>query len=258
MQSGTSDGSKTDSSSTPAVADVTGAAATPSTFAASAADAASALSAAGVVHGAATNAVSETILGSRPSVDLALAADKILTQVMQTVHTFQTSAGPALEARVNDPNLGDVRMIVTGRAGEIVQAQLVVRDRATADAISAAATRMRGAGDALAGVSLTVRSEGGGSATSSRSGSNAFESAGWTAGGGYGSGSGQSSNPGHGQGLAEQASLAAGNGPGGQSGSSQSAREAPKPTTVTHPLTAEPRPTTRTPLAGGSSLDIRA
>ena len=70
-------------------------------------------------------------------------------QVVQTIHTYQTSAGPSLEAHFSDPNFGDVRMIVTGRAGEIVQAQLVVRDRVAADAINTAAARMHAAGDGL-------------------------------------------------------------------------------------------------------------
>jgi hypothetical protein len=259
MPSNTSDGSKTDSSATPAVVDVASTAASSSAFAATASAAASALSAATAVQGAATRAAAETIIGSRPPLDLAVAADKIMAQVLQTVHTFTTSSGPALEARVNDPNLGDIRMIVTGRAGEIVQAQLVVRDRVTADAIAAAATRMRSAGDGLAGVSLTVRSEGGGSATSGRSGSNAFESAGWTAGSGYGAGAGAGSNPGHGQGLAEQASLASGNGSGGQPGAGQASREATKPAQLIQTTTSrEPLSTPRVPLAGGSSLDIRA
>jgi hypothetical protein len=182
-----------------------------------------------------------------------------MNQVVQTIHTFQTAAGPALEARISDPNLGDVRMVVTGRAGEIVQAQLVVRDRISADAITAAVTRMRAAGDGLAGVNVTVRSEGGNSSTGGRAGSNAFESTGWTAGSGYGAGSGSGANGGHGQSAGNGEAAAAGNGTGGQPGGGDSSRATPRPATIVRP---EPirvnQPSSKAPLPGGSSLDIRA
>jgi hypothetical protein len=190
---------------------------------------------------------------------LADAADRLMNQVVGTIHTYQTSAGPALEARINDSNLGDVRLIVTGRAGEIVQAQLVVRDRVTADAIDAAAARMHSSGDALAGVSVSVRSEGGGSATGGRAGGSAFEAAGWTAGGGYGAGSGPGPNGGHGQGVANQNAAAGGNGTGGQSGTGDGSRGTPRPAPIALPTAAtSDRPTPRTPRSGGPSLDIRA
>jgi hypothetical protein len=179
-----------------------------------------------------------------------------MTQVVQTIHTYQTSAGPSLEAHFSDPNFGDVRMIVTGRAGEIVQAQLVVRDRVAADAINTAAARMHAAGDGLSGVSVTVRSEGG-TSTGGRSGSNAFESAGWASGGGYAAGGGPGGSAGHGQGPGNGEAAVAGNATGGEPGSGS--RGAPKPAPVTRP---EPdrlsRPAPGTSLPGGSSLDIRA
>jgi hypothetical protein len=190
---------------------------------------------------------------------MADAADRLMNQAVQTIHTFQTAAGPSLEARISDPTLGDVRVIVTGRAGEIVQAQVVVRDRVTADAITAAAARMHAGGDALAGVSVTVRSEGGGSATSSRSGGNPFEAAGWTAGSGYGTGGGPGPNGGNGQGagLANQNAAPSGNGTSGESRGDTSP-QTQKQAQAALPGARPNRPTSRMPLSGGSSLDVRA
>jgi hypothetical protein len=218
------------------------------------------LSAAGGISGVQPqSAATQALGGTATPVDLAEAADKIMNTVLQTVHTYQTSSGPALEARVNDPNLGDVRMIVTGRAGEIVQAQLVVQSRAAADAIAAAVTRMHNSGDALAGVSVTVRSEGGGNSTGGRPGNNAFESAAWGSGNGYGANAGPGSNGGHGQSLADPGAAAAGNGSGGQPSAGQGSREAPKPAPVIRPeVPTSTRTAPAKPLVGGSSLDIRA
>jgi trimeric autotransporter adhesin len=222
--------------------------------------------AASVVAGAATVANPATgiaqangILGAASPVDLVDAAEKLMNQAVQTIHSYQTAAGPSVEARINDPNFGDVRVIVTGRAGEIVQAQLIVRDRVSADAITAAAARMHATGDALAGVSLSVRSEAGGSSTNGRAGSNAFESAGWAAGGGYGAGSGSGSNGGHGPGLGNQNAAASGNGTGSESRGGGASHEPPKPAPGAVPATAAPHsPIARAPRQGGSSLDVRA
>jgi hypothetical protein len=218
------------------------------------------VSAAGGISGVQPqSAATQTLGGTATPVDLAEAADKIMNAVLQTVHTYQTSSGPALEARVNDPNLGDVRMIVTGRAGEIVQAQLVVQSRGAAGGTAAAATRMHNSGDALAGVSVTVRSEGGGNSTGGRPGNNAFESTGWGSGNGYGANAGSSGNGGHGQSLADQGAAAAGTGSGGQPGAGQGSREAPRPAPVIRPeVPTSTRTAPAKPLAGGSSLDIRA
>jgi hypothetical protein len=259
---GESDGSRSNAQSDAAAVSATpgAGASSEAASASSALNAAAALSGAGALTGAASRlAQGESVLDVRPSVDLTDAADKLMSQVVQTIHTFQTAAGPALEARISDPNLGDVRMVVTGRAGEIVQAQLVVRDRISADAITAAVARMRAAGDGLAGVSVTVRSEGGNSSTGGRAGGNAFEAAGWTAGSGYGAGSGPGANGSHGQASGNGEAAAAGTGTGGQPGSGEGSRATPRPSPVARP---EPiranQPSSKAPLPGGSSLDIRA
>ena len=254
-----SDTSAAASGSTSTAGDGASTSSAPVPAASPASAAAAALSAGAAVAGtASTPARAESVAGGLPPVDLADSADKLMTQVVQTIHTYQTSAGPTVEARINDANLGDVRLVVTGRAGEIVQAQLVVHDRVAADAIEAAAARIHAAGDALAGVNVTVRSDGGGSATGGRAGSNPFEAAGWTAGGGYGPGGNSSSGGGHGQGLGDQNAAAAGNGTGQQrtgDGSQGTARPAP----AARPESSKPnRPMPRVPLQGGSSVDIRA
>jgi hypothetical protein len=220
---------------------------------------ASALTAAGAI-GAASSRPShaESVDGPRSAVGLADAADKLMNQVIGTIHTFETSAGPALEARISDPDLGDVRMIVTGRAGEIVQAQLVVRDRVTADAITAAAGRMRSGGDALAGVSVTVRTESGNSSMSNRSGGNAFESAAWGSGNGYAAGNGTGSNGGHGRGLGSSEGNATSTGSGSSTGpgqgSGQTGRDG-QPGTLARPETALQQDSARPnrPAPGSSS-----
>jgi hypothetical protein len=220
------------------------------------------LAASGAVAAPSTRvAATEATAVVSQAVDLADAANRLMNQVVGTIHTYQTSAGPALETRISDPVLGDVRVIASGRAGEIVQAQLVVRDRVSVEAISAAVTRMRSTGDGLTGVSVSVRTEGGSTSMGGRAGSNAFEAAGWTAGGEYGTASGSGANGGHGQGSGngEQATAAGGNGGGSQPGSGDSPRGPHRSVPATRPeSTTTTRPLPRTPLRGGSSLDIRA
>lgn len=188
-----------------------------------------------------------------------------MSQVVHTIHTYQSAAGPVVEARVIDPNLGDVRLVVTGRAGEIVQAQLVVKDRASAEALTAAAARVHATGDALAGVNVTVRTETGGTSTATGRGGNSEAAAlatnagngdpasgnghgsqGTTAGSQLGPGSGGGSGTGSGSGTGAQAG-----------GSHESHGPAASPfdhSTIAHPGRGRLQP----PPATGSSLDIRA
>jgi hypothetical protein len=227
------------------------------------------VAAAAAMPGAAATAprratAADSVAGAAAPADLAASADKMMSQVVQTIHTYQTSSGPAVEARVSDANLGDVKLVVTGRAGEIVQAQLFVRDRVSADALTAAAARVHATGDGLVGVNVTVRSEAGGSWTSSGRGGSS-ESAAWSAGGGWGSGS--SSSAGHGDaGQGPNAGSQTGTGSG--SGSGQGAGTAPdgsrgsqRPVSAPLDHSAPIRPAhqqPRTPVTGGPSLDIRA
>ena len=144
----------------------------------------------------------------------------------------------------------------------MIQAQLIVRDRVSADAISQAAARVGSTSEALAGVNLTVRSEAGGTATGGRSGANGFDSTSW-GNGGYGPGHGHNDNARGGQGLDGQPA-AAGNGPGhGAGGGSGSSADTSRGTTNSGSSTrldaARPASSKQNrPLPGGSSLDIRA
>jgi hypothetical protein len=257
--SGGSDGSSASRSDTSSGPSATANAASAAAGNASFSPAASAVSgAAAAANPAAGVAQTDNILGAASPADLVDAAEKLMSQAVQTIHAFQTAAGPSVEARINDPSFGDIRVIVTGRAGEIVQAQLVVRDRVSADAITAAAARMHSTSDALAGVSLTVRSEAGGSATNGRAGSNAFESAGWASGSGYGAGRSSGSN-GHGSGPGNQNAAASGSGTGPDGHRGDGSHETAKPAPAAIPSQARPnRPMPRTTLSGGSSLDVRA
>ena len=183
-------------------------------------------------------------------------------QVVQTIHTYQTSAGPSLEARVSDPTLGEVRLVVTGRAGEIVQAQLIVKDAATADALTAAATRAHAGGDALAGVNVTVRSETGGGWTSGGRNGNS-ESAAWAAGGWGGATGSRSANGqgSHGTEPGSQAGSGSGNGGGSGSGATSDGSRGsnrPHPSRFDDSSANSGRAKPRLPFRGGSSLDIRA
>jgi hypothetical protein len=198
------------------------------------------------------------VVGAQSSQDLVDSADRLMNQVVKTIHTYQTSGGPALEARISDPVLGNVKVIVTGQAGEIVQAQLVVRDRFTADALLIAAARSHASGEALTGVNVSVRSESGGSWTSNRrSGGAAAESMGWgqssgshsgtgDAGAGRGNEPGNPTTGGNGTGTGPSANGSHGS---GRSPAASGGSAAPAPTR---------RSTSGLPKTGRSSLDIRA
>jgi hypothetical protein len=139
-----------------------------------------------------------------------------------------------------------------------------------ADSLTQAAARVHATSDALAGVSVTVRSETGGSSTTGgRAGGNAFEAAGWTANGGYDTGSGQGGRSGQGQdvgagnaggtGTGSGTATGTGAGPGTGSGFNDPSRNTTHSAPILRPETtrADLR-MPRSPLHGGPSLDIRA
>jgi hypothetical protein len=227
--------------------------AAPSTFQ----SAAAALAGITSVGGQTQTTATESLLGSRPA-SSADAADRLMNQVVQTVRSFQTSAGPSLEARVNDPSLGDVRMIVTGRAGEVVQAQLIVHDPAAADALTQAAARAHATSDALRGVNVTVRSESGGSATGGRTG-NSFDSSAWNSPAGYGSGASTGgSGQGHAHGTPTGGISANADGSGGARTSHDGSQAAPRQAAAPQPSPILSGRSLRSPLPGGSGSDRRS
>jgi hypothetical protein len=235
--------------------------------------AASAASALGSVSRSLSAATGSTA-GSPAPLDLAQSADRLMGQVVQTIHTYQTAAGPTLEARVSDPDLGDVKLVVTGRAGEVVQAQLVVKDRVTADAMTEAAARIHATSDALAGVNVTVRSETSGGWTAGGRGGDPG-TASWAARdggpGGFGSNAGNDpSNRGTGAGqtapgAGNGSTSGSGNGSGSGSSSGSGGPSDGSPTSNRQTVTRfdqsqlnASQTRTRLPLPGGPSLDIRA
>ena len=201
--------------------------------------------------------------GVQSARDLTDSADRLMDQVVKTIHSFQTAGGPALEARISDPILGDVKLTVTGQAGEIVQAQLVVGNRTSADALVTAAARSHASGEALAGVNVSVRTESGGSWNSNgRSGGTAADSMTWGQGASSHAGSGDAGGRGGDPGtLSTAGNGTSGHGPGtgpsagGTHGSERSSTTSTRPAA---PETLLRQPTSRLPRSGGSSLDVRA
>ena len=82
----------------------------------------------------------------------------LLDRVIQQIRTVGTHSDPALEARLQDPELGTVRVLVAGRAGEVVRAVLFVSDQGIADALTRAADRTA-TSHGLAGIDLHIRTE---------------------------------------------------------------------------------------------------
>jgi hypothetical protein len=90
----------------------------------------------------------------RPAAD---AADRVLGQVIDRMRAFSTDGTPGLETRFEDPQLGTLRLIVSGRAGDTVQAEIVAVDARSAEAIGRAIERAATTSAALHGITLQVR-----------------------------------------------------------------------------------------------------
>jgi hypothetical protein len=88
-------------------------------------------------------------------------ADRLLDQVIGQIRLHSGNVVPSLETRLHDPQLGSLRLVLLGRAGETIHAELIAADPATADAISRAADRAIAGSLSLAGIDLRIRSEGG-------------------------------------------------------------------------------------------------
>jgi hypothetical protein len=84
--------------------------------------------------------------------------ERLLDRVVHQIRTVGTQVDPALEARVQDPTFGTVRVLVAGRTGEIVRAELFVADQQTADALRQAVDRAS-TSHGLAGIDLRIRTE---------------------------------------------------------------------------------------------------
>jgi hypothetical protein len=99
-------------------------------------------------------------VSSTASVDSA-SADRLLDQVVGQIRLHGANGVPGLESRFHDPQLGSLRLVIVGRAGETVRAELIAADPATADALVRAADRAVSGSLGLAGIDLRIRSEAG-------------------------------------------------------------------------------------------------
>jgi hypothetical protein len=99
---------------------------------------------------------------SQPSgVAAGVAADRVVAEAMDRIRTTSAAGVPGLESRIDDPELGAIRVVVSARLGETIRAELVVRDSAAAHELSTAIERAVASGATLpAGVDLRVRAEG--------------------------------------------------------------------------------------------------
>ena len=106
------------------------------------------------VHGAQRATEAVALAADRP---VAEAADRIIGQVVDRLRSFSTDGTPGLETRFDDPQLGSLRLVVSGRAGETVQAELVAGDARSAEAIGRAVERAVASSAGLHGIALQVR-----------------------------------------------------------------------------------------------------
>jgi hypothetical protein len=88
-------------------------------------------------------------------------ADRLLDQVIGQIRLHGGNVVPSLETRFHDSQLGSLRLVLVGRAGETIHAELIAADPATANAISRAADRAMAGSLSLAGIDLRIRAEGG-------------------------------------------------------------------------------------------------
>jgi hypothetical protein len=88
---------------------------------------------------------------------VAAAADRVLAQVVDRLRSFATDGTPGLETRFDDPQLGSLRLVVSGRAGETIQAEIVALDAKSAEAIGRAIEHAAATSTALHGIALQVR-----------------------------------------------------------------------------------------------------
>jgi hypothetical protein len=98
-------------------------------------------------------------------------ADRVVADAIGRIRTTVESGVPGLESRIEDPELGSIRVLVAARPGETIRAELVARDPAAAIELTAALDRALAAGASLpTGVDLRIRAEGGVRATAAEAG----------------------------------------------------------------------------------------
>jgi len=107
------------------------------------------------VHG--TERAAEAIATAAADGTDAGAADRVLGQVVDRLRSFSTDGTPGLATRFDDPDLGMIQLVVSGKAGDTIRAELVTTDARSAEAIGRAIERAMATNIGLHGISLAVR-----------------------------------------------------------------------------------------------------
>jgi hypothetical protein len=129
----------------------------------------------------------------RPRVIDPANVDRLIDQVIDRARLHATGGTPGLESRFHDPQLGDLRLVVVGRPGDLIRAELFAADPLAAEALSRAADRAATGPAGLAGIQLHIRTEAGSAASTAQNGSHERTRDGAPQGG-----AGASGQPGHG------------------------------------------------------------
>ncbi|MHB8959132.1 MAG: hypothetical protein ACYDAN_05860 [Candidatus Limnocylindrales bacterium] len=88
------------------------------------------------------------------------AADRLAFEALDRIRTTVTAGVPGLESRIEDPELGTIRIVVSARLGETIRAEIIASDPAAARELTSGIDRALAAGAALPGnVDLRVRAE---------------------------------------------------------------------------------------------------
>jgi len=192
-------------------------------------------------------ALDETAAGSLAALDAPMVggvADRVVAEAMGRIRTATRAGVPGLESRIDDPELGSIRILVSGRPGETIHAELIARDPAAARELSAALDRALAAGASMpAGVDLHVRTD----APQRPSGANAHLGS-QPGGGGRMAPDGQASHHGRDDAPAFAFGQDAGGGRSDPQPSGRERRLAPVPVA----------PGTRPAARSGAALDVRA
>jgi hypothetical protein len=131
----------------------------PATQAGPSADAA--LAAIAAARGSGSPAAGPATQVSPTAATTALAADRVAFEAIDRITTTVMAGVPGLESRIDDPELGTIRIVVSARLGETIRAEIVARDPAAARELASGIDRALAAGATLPGnMDLRVRAEG--------------------------------------------------------------------------------------------------
>jgi hypothetical protein len=117
------------------------------------------------------DATTTTEGADRPRVIDPANVDRLIGQVIDRARMHVNGGTPGLESRFHDPELGDLRLVVVGRPGDLIRAELFASDPRAAEALSRAADRAATGPAGLAGIQLHIRTEAGSAASTTHNGS---------------------------------------------------------------------------------------